>query len=256
MSSVSNLIGSFEGEKDYKLCEEYFESNNFVINAYLKSQTAFEEAISLIDEKNFFIEDSSIEGAGKGLFNKVEFDFGAPLLEYKGVITKKFDISEKKGWPWDHMVDLDESRMIVPYSKKLLAQYVNYPSGEASANCFLHVHKEKVYVVALRPLRAYEELFIMYDGFKEKKKRIAKLKKKYKCRFDYSSLENFIHFENVKECISKGPEWFAVPPVGWYVEEIDWDGIFTWDWLMLKAESPVSSMFLCDRVENVGKRKI
>lgn len=121
------------------------------------------------------IKESTIEGAGKGVFAKRDIKKHECLGEYKG---KLLSVKEFKRKP--HHCDyvwelLDDEQDVIGYidggNKKYSnwTRYVNCPSTEKQNNVVPIQKQFKMYYYAKRDVSAGEELFVWYGSVYAKK---------------------------------------------------------------------------------------
>ncbi|HYO21776.1 MAG TPA: SET domain-containing protein-lysine N-methyltransferase [Flavisolibacter sp.] len=117
-------------------------------------------------EKELEIKESTIPGAGKGLFTKTAISKGTKIVEYKGTITT-----------WN-AVRRDATNAYIYYVKpnyvidardhpKSLARYVNDAKGLVKTkgrtnNAKFSKDGLRVFVVAIKDIEAGEEIFVEY----------------------------------------------------------------------------------------------
>jgi uncharacterized protein len=117
-------------------------------------------------EKELEIKPSSIPGAGKGLYTKTFIAKGTRILEYKGTITT-----------WNAVKD-DPTNAYIYYVKpnhvidardhpKSLARYVNDAKGLVRSKSWKNNAQFQndglhVYIVAVKDIKAGEEIFVEY----------------------------------------------------------------------------------------------
>lgn len=143
-------------------------------------------------EKQLYVEDSTIPGAGKGLFTKEPIAKGTRIVEYKGRITSWKEADHDDGANLYlfyikryHTIDAR------PY-KKALARYANDANGPGKIkgvrnNSTFVLDGLKAFIEATKDIPAGAEIFVDYgkaywDKLKvieREKKAAAKRKEKY-----------------------------------------------------------------------------
>ena len=117
-------------------------------------------------EKELEIKESTIEGAGKGLFTKVLIPKGSRIVEYKGTVTT-----------WDVVKD-DPTNAYIYYVKpnhvidarnhpKVLARYVNDAKGLVRTkgrhnNARFYNDGLRVFIIAEKDIQPGEEILVEY----------------------------------------------------------------------------------------------
>jgi SET domain-containing protein len=118
-------------------------------------------------EKNLFVKQSGLPGAGKGLFTKVFIPKGAQIIEYKGTITTWKEVDHTDG---DNGYIYYVKRNYVidarPHPKEL-ARYANDARGlkkikNITNNAEYQEKGLKVFIVAKKNIAAGTEIFVDY----------------------------------------------------------------------------------------------
>ncbi|MCW3075261.1 MAG: hypothetical protein JWP69_2330 [Flaviaesturariibacter sp.] len=118
-------------------------------------------------EKQLVVKDSTIPGAGKGLFTLIDIPKETRIVEYKGRITTWKNADHDGGLNFYlfcvkryHTIDAR------PYLKAL-GRYANDVNGPgklkgAKNNCVFVIDGLKVFIESTRPIAAGEEIFVNY----------------------------------------------------------------------------------------------
>ena len=118
-------------------------------------------------EKQLFIKESTIPGAGSGLFAKEFIPKGSRITEYKGKISNWEDANHQEGLnPYIYFVSEDHVIDSLNY-KKSLARYANDARGMKKIKGLLNnaVYVEeglKVYIDAIKDIPPGTEIFVSY----------------------------------------------------------------------------------------------
>lgn len=116
--------------------------------------------------KKVYVAKSTIEGAGKGLFAKVDIQKGEVIGEYKGeVITdEEYDRRTQEGLG-NYGVDIGDGLILDCGQKMCPMGYANDAYGlkrVGKNNSYFIQDELRVFVVALRDIKAGEEIFVSY----------------------------------------------------------------------------------------------
>ncbi len=113
-------------------------------------------------DKRFYIKDSEIPGAGKGLFAKVPLSKG-DCLEVIGVLISGKSVSDI----CTHYADLYKFRvganLLIPIGYGVMANHSSTPNMEKV------LKENRVYLRALRPIQRDEELVFRYSDYAQEK---------------------------------------------------------------------------------------
>ena len=105
-----------------------------------------------------------IHGAGNGVFATVDFKRSDVITKYEGKYVKKEPQDAEYAITIIHKkLYLDGIR--VPEKKKGLGSFVNKEirvAGMPRKNCLLYLFGRKIYVVAIKNIKAGEELYTTY----------------------------------------------------------------------------------------------
>ncbi len=120
-----------------------------------------------------FIKESTIPGAGKGLFTDTEIQRGEIVTEYTGDIRtwkecqKRFDEDEKKG---AYFYYINRNYVIDAYEDvDSLARYANDAAGPSGIkgitnNCVYEERGKRVFIVSIRKIKAGAEVLVTYGA--------------------------------------------------------------------------------------------
>lgn len=118
-------------------------------------------------EKHLEVKESTLPGAGKGLFTKIAIPKGTRIIEYKGKVTSWKDANKLDGNN-GYIFYVSKSVVIDAYSyKKSLARYANDARGLSRVkgirnNCAYVIEDKRVYIDALYDIAPGEEIFVSY----------------------------------------------------------------------------------------------
>lgn len=121
----------------------------------------------MVARKSLQVKKSTLPGAGKGLFTRTFIPKGSIITEYKGDITTWKKIQDDKGFNGyvfyinrNHVIDARPDR-------RHLGRYANDAKGVfkirgVSNNAEYDVRNNKVYIRAIAPINAGDEIFVAY----------------------------------------------------------------------------------------------
>jgi SET domain-containing protein len=118
-------------------------------------------------EKHLVIKQSTIPGAGKGLFTKKMISKGTRIIEYKGKVTTWKEVDHKGGFN-AYIYYVNRSHVIdASADKKSLARYANDAKGSAQIqsltnNCMYVQDDLKVFIQAKKDIPADSEILVGY----------------------------------------------------------------------------------------------
>jgi SET domain-containing protein len=118
-------------------------------------------------EKHLVVQLSTLPFAGKGLFTKVFITKGTLIVEYKGKITTWKKINSNKNFN-GYVYYINRNHVIdAKSSKKWLGRYANDAKGlnklkSKQNNCCYTNIDNRVFIKAIKNIRAGEELFVSY----------------------------------------------------------------------------------------------
>lgn len=117
-------------------------------------------------EKYLFVEDSSIPGAGKGLFTSVEIEKGTRIVEYKGRRTTWKDVKDDSTNYYIYTINRNN---VIDAQKTLsaLARYANDARGFTKVkgltnNCVYVNEGKRAFIEAVKNIPAGAEIFVDY----------------------------------------------------------------------------------------------
>ena len=117
-------------------------------------------------EKQLVVKNSTLPGAGKGLFTKKMIPKGTRIVEYKGRITNWKEM--KYAWENGYIYNVNNNHVIdaLPY-KKALARYANDAHGlirvKGVTNNSVYVNDGlKVYITSVKDIPAGAEILVRY----------------------------------------------------------------------------------------------
>lgn len=117
-------------------------------------------------EKELEVKQSTITGAGQGLFTKTAILKGTYIIEYKGRITTWKEV--KHQWDNPYLYTISDSYIIdAKNHKKSLARYANDAKGltrtKGITNNAEFVNEGKrVFIIATKAIKAGEEILVSY----------------------------------------------------------------------------------------------
>ncbi|MGN6540373.1 MAG: SET domain-containing protein [Ginsengibacter sp.] len=118
-------------------------------------------------EKHLFIKESTIPGAGKGLFTKVFIPKGTRIIEYKGRITNWKDVLNGKRFN-AYVYYVNRNHVIDAMRRqKSLGRYANDAGGLTKINGVTNntryvVEDKRVFLEAKKDIPAGEEILVSY----------------------------------------------------------------------------------------------
>jgi len=117
-------------------------------------------------EKHLFVQDSTIPGAGKGLFTKIEIPKGTRIAEYKG---RRTTWSEVKHDSTNYYIYTINRNNVIDAQKTLtaLARYANDAKGFTRVkgivnNCVYVNEGTRAFIESTRNIPAGGEIFVDY----------------------------------------------------------------------------------------------
>ena len=121
----------------------------------------------MMNEIKLVIKKSTLPQAGKGLFTRYFIPAGTHIIEYKGRVTTWNEVKEKEADnAYIMYVNRDHVINALPY-KKALARYANDAKGVGKIrglrnNAVYATVKKRVYIKAIRDIKAGEEILVDY----------------------------------------------------------------------------------------------
>jgi uncharacterized protein len=126
-------------------------------------------AAIMIDEKQLQVKKSTLPGAGKGLFTKVDIKKGALIIEYKGELIEWKEYKERVERDEDgYLFFVNKKKCVDAYhTPEYLARYANDASGLSKIKGLRNNSKYKVvknvpYISAEKNIKAGSEIFVDY----------------------------------------------------------------------------------------------
>lgn len=117
-------------------------------------------------EKHLFVDDSSIPGAGKGLFTKIEIEKGTRIVEYKGRRTTWKEVKNESDNFYIYTINRNN---VIDARKTLsaLARYANDARGFTrvkglSNNCVYVNEGKQAFIESVKNIPAGAEIFVDY----------------------------------------------------------------------------------------------
>jgi SET domain-containing protein len=117
-------------------------------------------------EKHLFVDESTIPGAGKGLFTNIEIEKGARIIEYKG---RRTTWKEVKNDSTNYYIYTINRNNVIDAQKTLsaLARYANDARGFTRVkgltnNCVYVNEGNRAFIEAVKNIPAGTELFVDY----------------------------------------------------------------------------------------------
>lgn len=117
-------------------------------------------------EKYLFVEESTIPGAGKGLFTSIEIPKGTRIVEYKG---RRTTWKEVKNDSTNYYIYTINRNNVIDAQKTLsaLARYANDAKGFVrikglSNNCVYVNERNKAFIESVKNIPAGAEIFVDY----------------------------------------------------------------------------------------------
>lgn len=120
-----------------------------------------------INKKDLEINESTIPGAGKGLFTKVFIPKGTRIIEYKGKVTSWNDANHKDGRN-AYIFYINRNNVIDALNyKSSLARYANDALGLTKVkgirnNSEYAIERNRVYIDAIKDIPAGSEILVSY----------------------------------------------------------------------------------------------
>ena len=119
-------------------------------------------------EKYLEVKESTLPGAGKGLFTKIDIPKGTWIVEYQGEILTWKEVEKMADYRNGYVFFVFHTHVIDAWKyKKKVARYANDARGLVrikgiNNNCEYHVYKRRCYIKAIRNIKAGSELFVDY----------------------------------------------------------------------------------------------
>jgi hypothetical protein len=120
-----------------------------------------------VSARHLFVRKSTLPGAGKGLFTKVDILRGERIVEYKGRRQPWKEVKHEDGYN-GYLLRLDRSTAInaLPY-KKALGRFANDAAGLVRVpgcrnNAEYNIYGDRCYIEATRTIPAGSEIFVGY----------------------------------------------------------------------------------------------
>lgn len=117
-------------------------------------------------EKHLFVDDSTIPGAGKGLFTKIEIPKGTRIVEYKGRRTTWKEVKDDSTNYYIYTINRNN---VIDAQKTLsaLARYANDARGftrvKGLANNCVYINEgKKAFIESVKNIPAGAEIFVDY----------------------------------------------------------------------------------------------
>lgn len=117
-------------------------------------------------EKHLFVADSSIPGAGKGLFTNIDIEKGTRIVEYKGRRTTWKEVKNDSSNYYIYTINRNN---VIDAQKTLsaLARYANDARGFVkvkglSNNCVYVNDDNRAFIEAVKDIPAGAEIFVDY----------------------------------------------------------------------------------------------
>ena len=123
-------------------------------------------------EKQLFIKNSGLPGAGKGLFTKTPIGKGTRIIEYKGIVTtwKKVLAAEARtGFINTYLFYISGNRVINAMKTNGIAKYANDAKGfirvkGMTNNSIYVVDRKRVFIHAIKDIPAGREIFVNMEA--------------------------------------------------------------------------------------------
>lgn len=118
-------------------------------------------------EKNLVIKNSSLPGAGKGLFTKIDIPKGTRIVEYKGRLQPWKDLKKEDGYnAYIFRINNRIAINALPY-KKAMGRFANDAQGLSRIpglknNSEYNVENQSCYIDSIRDIKKGEEIFVGY----------------------------------------------------------------------------------------------
>lgn len=120
-------------------------------------------------EKHLYVKRSTIPGAGKGLFTKIDIPKGTKIVEYKGeILTWKEVENHPDEGRNGYVFYINRNHVIDAWNyKTALARYANDANGltrvpDLKNNCEYEIEGKKCFVVAKKNIAAGSEILAPY----------------------------------------------------------------------------------------------
>jgi SET domain-containing protein len=117
-------------------------------------------------EKHLFVDDSTIPGAGKGLFTNIDIPKGTRIVEYKGRRTTWKEVKNDSGNYYIYTINRNN---VIDAQKTLsaLARYANDARGfvrvkGVTNNCVYVNDGNKAFIESVKNIPAGAEIFVDY----------------------------------------------------------------------------------------------
>jgi SET domain-containing protein len=113
------------------------------------------------DDGTFIVvKQSSIPGAGKGVFATRDIEQGVTIGEYTGELVNMSEIREHGKYAWS--LRNGQAVDAVDPEKSNWLRYINDHRTEEGNNLAIYEHDNKVYYQTKRPIKKGSELFVSY----------------------------------------------------------------------------------------------
>jgi hypothetical protein len=114
-------------------------------------------------DNRFLVAESTIPGAGKGVFAKTALAEGE-LLEIIGVLVQRDSIADQcTHYADEHKVRVGDDYLLIPVGFGGMVNHSSSPNTEKV------IEGERAYLRALRPIEAGEELFFTYSEYAQER---------------------------------------------------------------------------------------
>jgi SET domain-containing protein len=141
-----------------------------------KFSDIYPEKINVKESEYLYIQESGIPNSGKGLYVSIDIYKNEIIALYKGKILTAKEAKEKaKNGLDDYFINMIDGATMDSINTKCYAKYANDAEGIVKTNFTNNAHitlseEDKVCLVAIRAIKAGEEVFCSY-GKKYWKKR-------------------------------------------------------------------------------------
>jgi hypothetical protein len=118
-------------------------------------------------EKQLIVKRSTLKGAGRGLFTKMDIPRGTKIVEYKGKVTRWKEVNSQEGLN-GYIYYVNRNHVIDAWpSRAAIARYANDARGIVRTvgiknNCTYIIEGLKVYIKSLHRIPAGSEIFVGY----------------------------------------------------------------------------------------------